>query len=81
MSVKKEKLNGKMIEVSVKSTSIKSAAYDTIYQKMMVTFNNGTTYAYREVPVQLFTKFRLAKSQGQYFNKYISRNFQYKKVK
>lgn len=81
MSVKKEQIAGKMIYTSIKSTSLKSASYDTLTENLRVMFNNGTTYEYRSVPSRTFTKFRLAKSQGKFFNENISKNYTYKKVK
>ena len=81
MSVKKEKINGKMIYASIKSTSLKSASYDTLKENLRVLFNNGVAYEYQNVPSTTFTKFRLAKSQGKFFNENISKNFTYKKVK
>ena len=81
MSIKKEKISGKMIDVQIKSSSLKSASYDCLKSDMYVTFVNGTTYKYSEVPMSVFTKFRMAESQGKYFNKTISPNYLYKKVK
>lgn len=70
-----------MIDVSIKSSSLKSASYDSLTENLTVTFNSGVSYKYSQVPMLVFTKFRLAKSQGQYFNKTISPNFKYKKVR
>ena len=81
MSIKKEKIAGKMIEVTLNSSSLKSASYDTLTEKLTVTFQSGVSYRYSEVPMQVFTRFRLAKSQGQFFNKNISPNYLYKKVR
>jgi hypothetical protein len=81
MSVKQEQIAGKMIYTSIKSTSLKSASYDTLSENLRVMFNNGTTYEYKGVPSKTFTKFRLAKSQGKFFNENISKNYTYKKVK
>ena len=81
MSVKKEQIAGKMIYTSIKSTSLKSASYDTLSENLRVMFNNGTTYEYKGVPSKTFTKFRLAKSQGKFFNENISKTYTYKKVK
>jgi hypothetical protein len=81
MSVKNEKIAGKMIYTSIKSTSLKSASYDTLNENLRVLFNSGTAYEYKQVPSTTFTKFRLAKSQGKFFNENISNNFTYKKVK
>ena len=81
MSIKKEKISGKMIDVTINSSSLKSASYDALTEKLTVTFNSGAAYKYEQVPMLVFTKFRLAKSQGQYFNKTISPNFKFRKLK
>jgi hypothetical protein len=81
MSVKKEKINGKMIEVSIKSTSLRAASYDTLKENLRVSFINGNIYEYKNVPSTLFTKFRLAKSQGKFFNQNISKSYNFRKVK
>jgi hypothetical protein len=80
MSIKKEKIAGEIIDVSIKSTSLKSASYNLLSERLSITFNSGTTYEYRKVPMLEFTKFRLAKSQGTYFNKYIAKDYKFKKV-
>jgi hypothetical protein len=81
MSVKKEKINGKMIEVSIKSTSLNKATYDALKENLRVSFVNGSIYEYQGVPSTTFTKFRLAKSQGKFLNESISRTYKYKKVR
>lgn len=81
MSIKKEKISGKMIDVEIKSSGLKSASYNCMNGSMTITFNSGSVYKYNDVPLDLFTKFRLAKSQGQFFNKQIAPNFTYKKLK
>ena len=81
MSIKKEKLNGVMIDLTINSSSLKSASYNTLTEKLKVTFASGVSYRYSDVPMQLITKFRVAKSQGQFFNKNISPNYLYKKVR
>ena len=81
MSVKKEKINGKMIYASIKSTSLKSASYDTLKENLRVLFNSGVAYEYQKVPSTTFTKFRLAKSQGKFLNESIVKAYKYKKVR
>ena len=81
MSIKKENIAGKMIDDTINSSSLKTASYDCLNGNLKITFNNGSTYRYSEVPLSIFTKFRMAKSQGQYFNKFISPNYMYKKVR
>jgi hypothetical protein len=80
MSIKKEKINGEMIDVTINSSSLKSASYDSLSERLTITFNSGVSYEYRKIPMLLFTKFRLAKSQGTYFNKFIAKEFKFKKL-
>jgi hypothetical protein len=47
---------------------------------MIAEFKNGTKYEYEDVPHNVYTKFRLADSQGKYFTTDISKKFKYKKV-
>ena len=49
MSVKKEKINGKMIEVSIKSTSLNKATYDALKENLRVSFVNGGIYEYQGI--------------------------------
>jgi hypothetical protein len=81
MSVKKEKIKGKMIEVSIKSTSVTKASYDALKENLRIAFVNGNIYEYQGVPSTTFTKFRLAKSQGKFLNESIARTYKYKKVR
>jgi hypothetical protein len=81
MSIKKEKISGRIIDLNINSTSLKSASYDMLTEKLTVTFNSGKSYAYYKVPVLDFTKFKLAKSQGVYLNTHIVPNYNYRKVK
>jgi hypothetical protein len=81
MSVKKEKIKGKMIEVSIKSTSVTKASYDALKENLRIAFVNGNIYEYQGVPSTTFTKFRLAKSQGKFLNESIVKTYKYKKVR
>lgn len=81
MSITSEKIEGNLIEVQIKSTNLKSAVYDTEEEKLNVTFNSGAIYEYNKVPWSKFTKFRMAESQGKYFNENIARSHKYKKIK
>lgn len=81
MGIITEKIEGKMIEVEIKSTNLKNAKYDTELKSLVVEFNNGAIYEYENVPWEIFTKFRMAESQGSFFSKNISRTYKYKKIK
>jgi hypothetical protein len=80
MAVKKEIIDGTKIINEIESTNIVRTEYDTTTKKMIAQFKNGTKYEYEDVPHNVYTKFRLAESQGKYFTTDISKKFKYKKV-
>lgn len=80
MAIKKEKISGKLILNEYDSTNIKSSQYNTDTQELIVVFKKGGKYSYNKVPIGIFTKMRLAESQGSYFSKNISKNYKYKKL-
>ena len=47
---------------------------------MIAEFKNGVRYEYDDVPHQTYTQFRMAESQGNFFNKNISKTHNYKKL-
>ena len=57
-----------------------------LYQKdgktprLIAEFKNGMIYEYEDVPHQIYTQFRSAKSQGSFFNSQISKVFKYIKI-
>jgi hypothetical protein len=80
MAILSEKIEGSIIEVLIESSNLKSATYDTNSSDLRVTFNSGSIYEYNNVPWEKFTKFRMAKSQGKYFNENISRSYKFNKI-
>jgi hypothetical protein len=80
MAIKKEIIDGTKIINEIESTNIVRTEYDTTTKKMIAQFKNGTKYEYEDVPHNVYTKFRLAESQGKYFTTDISKKFKYKKV-
>ena len=80
MSIKKEKISGKMVEVTINSSSLSSASYDSLTEDLNITFKSGSTYQYKKVPWITFTKFRLSESQGKFFIKNIKETFKFKKI-
>lgn len=81
MAILSEKIEGKLIEVKIQSSNIKSSTYNTEDKTLLIEFNNNSLYQYNEVPWEVFTKFRMAESQGKYFNSEISKKYKYEKVK
>jgi hypothetical protein len=80
MAVKKEIIDGTKIINEIESTNIVRTEYDTTTKKMIAEFKNGMRYEYEDVPHQMYTEFRSAPSQGNYFNIRISKNHKYKKL-
>ena len=81
MAILSEKIEGKMIEVTINSSNLKSATFNTENEDLEVTFNNGSIYKYDKVPWSVFAKFRVAESQGKFFNESIGRKYKYEKIK
>jgi len=80
MDIISEKIEGKVIQVDIKSTNIKSAVYNTETSLLTIVFNNGSIYEYEGVPWELFTKFRMSDSQGSFLNSNIKPKYKFKKI-
>jgi hypothetical protein len=80
MAIKREIIEGTKIINEIESSNIKKTVYDTETKLLTTTFNNGLIYEYEEVPHQIYTRFRMAESQGKYFIAEISKKYKYKKV-
>lgn len=80
MAIKTERIVGKKIICEIDSSTVKVAEYDTSTQKLLVKFKDNVQYEYEEVPHSVFTKFRMAESQGSFFNKEIGKKFKYNKI-
>ncbi len=80
MAITSETISGTTILNEVQSSNIVRTQYDTITKKMIAEFKNGVKYEYDDVPHQIYTQFRMAESQGNFFNKNISKTHAYKKL-
>lgn len=80
MAITKEQILGTKIINEIDSSNLVRTEYDTETKKLITEFKNGIKYEYEDVPHQIYTQFRTAKSQGSFFNKSISRTFKYKKL-
>lgn len=54
--------------VQLKSTAILSATYDDENEELSVTFSNGRTYDYHDVPRDIFDGLTAAGSPGGYWH-------------
>ena len=79
MGIISEKIEGKLITVTIQSSNLKEAIYNTETEDLTVTFNNGSIYVYNKVPWTKFSKFRLAESHGKHFNENIAKTHKYSK--
>lgn len=80
MAIKSEKIIGKQIINEIESSNLIKTVYNLDKKTLVATFKNGAEYEYEEVPHKVYTKFRMAESQGRFFNVEISKNYKYKKV-
>jgi hypothetical protein len=80
MAILKEEIKGTHIICEIESSNILKTDYDTATKKLVVEFKNNLQYEYEDVPHQIYTQFRLDKSQGSFFNKNISKAFKYKRL-
>ena len=80
MGLLSEKINGHEITVTIKSSNLKEATYNTETKTLVITFNSGSIYEYYDVSWEVFTKFRMTPSQGKFFSSNINGKYKYKKV-
>lgn len=80
MAILKETIKGTNIICEIESSNITKTDYNTETKKLIVDFKTGTQYEYDEVPHEVYTRFRMAESQGSFFNKNIAKTFKYKKL-
>jgi hypothetical protein len=80
MAITSEEIQGTKILNEIESSNIVRTEYDTVAKTMIAEFKNGLRYEYEDVPHQKYTEFRSAQSQGNYFNKNISKTHKYKKL-
>ena len=62
------------------SSNIAEIAYDASTQILQVTFHNGSTYQYFDVPDHIWEAFKIADSKGIYLNSTIKGQYRYSKV-
>lgn len=65
---------------AVSSSNIAAVGYDTENQAVHVQFLNGSTYAYKGVPVHEFENLRTAPSVGSYLNRNFKNVYPYERI-
>jgi hypothetical protein len=64
----------------VESSNVAEVGYDEESATLQVTFNNGSSYQYFDVPEQLFEGLLHADSVGEYLAAQIKGSYRYSKV-
>ncbi len=80
MGILNEKIEGTKIINEIMSSNLVRTEYDTETKKLIAEFKNNIKYEYEDVPHQIYTQFRMAESQGKFFNTKISKVFKYRKL-
>lgn len=80
MAISKQTIEGTKIINEVQSSNLVRTEYDTSDSSLIVEFKNGTKYSYENVPHKIYAQFRLAESQGNFFNTKIAKVYKYEKL-
>ena len=59
---------------------LEAAAYDGSQALLQLSFRNGTSYRYLDVPAEVYDQLLLAESKGKYFNLHIRNRYAYTKI-
>lgn len=73
MLLQKETKNDRTTKALYSSSNICASLYDKATKELIITFNNGGQYKYKDVSYTDYTRFELADSQGSVFNKYLKK--------
>lgn len=73
MLIKKTENNGE-VDAIFESSNIVASTYKTNTEELTIVFKTGMSYTYNKVSKKDYSKFELAESQGQVFNKYIKQH-------
>jgi len=62
------------------SSNISAFEYSNTEEYLVVKFNRGAVYGYKQVPSAVIEGWLLASSAGQYFNQYIKGQYDYQQL-
>jgi len=65
----------------VQSSALKSVGYDGGREVLVITFVNGTTYEYSDVPRHVYQELMRAPSKGTHFNANIRDQYSYRRIR
>jgi len=65
----------------VQSSALKSVGYDGGREVLVITFVNGSTYEYSDVPRHVYQELMRAPSKGTYFNANVKERYSYRRIR
>lgn len=74
MLVKRNELEGVVIESLFSSSNILASSYNKDTRELILTFNKGGRYKYLDVSLNDYTRFEIAESQGNVFYSHINKH-------
>lgn len=67
--------------VSLRSSNLDAATYDPVTHTLTIDFLNGRTYAYSDVPANVYSGLLGAASHGRYFHQWIRDRYRYRRLR
>lgn len=64
----------------VNSSNISAVGYDPSNRILCVSFHTGSTYAYYDVPQEIYIGLMNASSVGRYHKEHVKRSFRYQQI-
>ena len=62
------------------SSVIRYFRYDSAQRQLEVLFVSGRRYRYHDVPEEIYSELRQARSKGEYFNSHVRDRFRYSRT-
>jgi hypothetical protein len=70
MSIVKKDISGNKVRCLINSSNILETVYDSTEKQLLVTFNSGRVYEYKNIDPKLYSGFEISESQGKYFTQF-----------
>jgi len=68
------------MKLAMPSSVVNQYVYFPETEILQIIYQSGSVYHYFRVPVEIYEKFRQARSKGQFLNMVIKPGFRYKKI-
>lgn len=63
------------------SSVVAAMKYDAKKSKLRIIYTSGSIYDYKKVPEEVYNEMKSASSKGEYLNKQIKPNYEFKKIR